>query len=559
MPPAGWTSFHRRLNTLFLSHLSLASSAHRPFSSRSSKPFFISTPIFYVNSEPHIGHLHSLLVADVLTRYQSLLHPDQVPLFSTGTDEHGLKIQRAASSSHTPAKEFCDVISQSFVDLARKFDCNYTKFIRTTDEEHFEVVREVWRRLDQSGHIYKAKYEGWYCVSDESFVANYEEKLLDGHMRKVSPESGHPVEWRCEENYMFKLSLFRDRLTQWLSSNEDAVKPSKFNNYLKSLLHNFEWADLSISRPADRLTWGIPVPNDESHTIYVWLDALVNYLTVVDYPSGSKMSYWPPDVQVIGKDIIKFHAIYWPSFLLALGLPLPRKLLIHSHWTIDSIKMSKSLGNVVKPLDLREDFTTDGVRYYLMRASNLTDDANFSRKMMHRTVNSELADTLGNLLSRTCAPSVNRQQVYPAYEADVEIENSQLMEQVEASIRKLPHTVASAYESAQFNLVADEAMHLLRLANSLFHQQAPWKTIKDPTLHAGVDRTIFTCLEALRVSSILLSPIVPTVSTVILDKLNVPSAERTWRHACDQFDCDRPSRPLAGSDAIVYSRVRLDQ
>lgn len=536
-------------------HLSmLCAMCLRPQCDLSNVDSFLVTP-----AEPHIGHLHSLLVADVLTRFHRLLNPSQVPLFSTGTDEHGMKIQRAATASNKPAKEFCDVISQSFIHLAHSFDCRYSHFIRTSDEEHSRVVTQVWKQLFASGYIYKAKYEGWYCVSDESFVPKYEEKQVDGQLVKVSPESGHPVEWHCEENYVFKLSHFRNQLLQWVHGDVNCVTPAKFHHYLKSVLDHFEWSDLSVSRPSSRLSWGIPVPEDPSHTIYVWLDALVNYLTVAHYPNGDKMTYWPPDVQVIGKDIIKFHAIYWPCFLMALGLPLPRKLLVHSHWTVDSIKMSKSLGNVVKPHDLKQEFTTDGVRYYLMRASNLVDDANFSLKVMRRTVNAELADTFGNLLSRVCAPSVNAAQEYPAYDPSVDIEGAHLAQEIEECLRKLPVTAAEAYERAHFNVVADEAMAILRMTNLFVHQQAPWKMVKDPALSGPVTRTLFTCLEVLRVTSIVLSPIVPAICARVLDKLDVPDSSRNWTDATVQFVPGIQMRPLSTVKAIVYSRVKTDE
>ena len=488
-----------------------------------------------------------------MARFDQLLHPNEPQLFSTGTDEHGLKVQKAAIEKGIQPKEFCDSISGSFKRLADSFDCNYNYFIRTSDAKHAEVVSRVWRKLASKGLIYKTKYEGWYCVSDESFVTSVEEKQVNGQVVKVSPESGHPVEWRSEENYMFKLSQFVEPIKKWLDSNPDAIKPNKFLNLVKSLAIE---KDLSISRPRDRLSWGIPVPDDPSHTIYVWLDALINYLTVAEYPDGAKMAHWPPNVQVIGKDITKFHAIYWPAFLLALELPLPQKLLIHSHWQVDGVKMSKSLGNVVDPFEIKDIYSVDGVRYYLLRASSLQDDGNFSRKIMTRIVNSELADSFGNLLSRTVAPAINRSQVFPSFHPNVQVSASDLQVQIEEALNELPHSCAKNYDEGLFNLVVDEVMNVVRMGNHFYHQQAPWVLAKDPSQQDVLAKTIFTCLEIMRVTSIVLSPIVPSLSKIILNRLNVPPSSRSWSDACVQFDPHQPPHPLAPRGSIVYSRIK---
>lgn len=495
-----------------------------------------------------------MVVADVLSRFNQLVNPEEPGLFSTGTDEHGLKVQKAAMDKGIAPKEFCDSISGSFKTLADTYNCNYTHFIRTSDSKHAQIVSEVWKRLYNSGYIYKAKYEGWYCMSDESFVQNVEEKEVAGQMIKVSPESGHPVEWQSEENYMFKLSEFIEPITKWLASNPGAISPAKFHYYITSMLSHSEAKDLSISRPRNRLTWGIEVPGDPSHTIYVWLDALINYLTITDFPDGEKMCHWPPNVQVIGKDIIKFHAIYWPAFLLALDLPLPQKLLVHSHWTVDAVKMSKSLGNVVNPFEVKDTFTIDGIRYYLMRASSLQDDGNFSRKIMTRALNSELADTLGNLLSRTVAPSVNKLQMYPSLTDN--LPPSELELEIRERLKKLPSFCSENYQDGLFNCVADEVMYVLRLGNLFYHRQAPWKLVKDEAKTNELLRTLFVCLEVLRVTSIILSPIVPAICKQVLDKLNVPIPERSWVHACSQFDYEKKAQKLGPGNSIVFTRIK---
>ena len=315
-----------------------------------------------LDSEPHIGHLHSLLVADAIHRFKQLQGVDNT-IFSTGTDEHGIKVQRAAEAKGVEPQVFCDQISERFQKMTIDFNSSNTTFIRTTDIQHKEIVHKFWNKLQENGHIYKSKYQGWYCSSDESFVTTVEDVTKDGVTKKVSSESGHEVEWIEEENYMFKLSQFQEPLLRWLDTKPAVIVPDVFHALVKQIVSK-GLQDLSISRPSNRLSWAIRVPNDESQTIYVWLDALANYLTVAGYP---ETKLWPPDLQVIGKDILKFHAIYWPAFLIAAGLEAPRKILCHSHWTISDLKMSKSKGNVVDPFKKADHVTSEGLRYFLLR------------------------------------------------------------------------------------------------------------------------------------------------------------------------------------------------
>lgn len=284
-------------------------------------------------------------------------------IYSTGTDEHGIKVQRAAEGKNLDPQIFCDQVSCRFQKLCQEFNASNTHFIRTTDANHKEVVQKFWNKLKESGHIYKSKYQGWYCSSDEAFVTNVEDVTKDGVTKKVSSESGNEVEWIEEENYMFKLSQFQEPLLKWLDTVPPVIIPNSFHSLVKQTVSR-GIQDLSISRPSSRLSWAIPVPNDESQTIYVWLDALVNYLTVAGYPDAKQ---WPPDLHVIGKDILKFHAIYWPAFLMAVGMEPPRRILCHSHWTISDEKMSKSKGNVVDPFKKALEFSPEGLRYFLLR------------------------------------------------------------------------------------------------------------------------------------------------------------------------------------------------
>ncbi|KAJ8031056.1 Methionine--tRNA ligase, mitochondrial [Holothuria leucospilota] len=336
------------------------------------KPVYISTPIFYVNAVPHIGHLYSVVLADFFHRYMKMTGTTDA-MFSTGTDEHGLKVQQAAASAGKDPKLFCDEVSQEF---KRLFDCSdvaYTDYIRTTEERHRKAVKCFWEELFSRGFIYKGHYEGWYSTSDETFLP--EGQITDGTDKngqkiKVSVDSGNTVEWTTETNYMFKLSEFGDHLMKWLETNPKSVQPTKFHSMVKTWVRA-GLKDLSVSRQKSRLEWGIPVPGDDSQTIYVWLDALVNYLTVCGYPDS--LCGWP-GINIVGKDILKFHAIYWPAFLMAAGLEPPQAVVCHSHWTMDNFKMSKSRGNVVDPFDQLKKYSSDGLRYFLLREGVLHSD-----------------------------------------------------------------------------------------------------------------------------------------------------------------------------------------
>ncbi|CAH1967738.1 unnamed protein product [Acanthoscelides obtectus] len=389
----------------------------RHFSGQVKSKKFFTTPIYYVNASPHIGHLYSSVIADAAQRWQRILEKDSTVVFSTGTDEHGSKIQQAASTRDISPSLYCATVSEHFKRLADKFDIGYTNFVRTSEEKHKNTVVKFWNKLSEKGHVYKSSYEGYYCVQDETFLTETqlkEVKTENGADMLVSLESGHPVEWTTEENYMFRLSKFREDLIHWLRNNENVVRPKKFHKILLDMLSN-ELQDLSISRPVTRVHWGIPVPEDDSQTVYVWLDALINYLTASGFgkDEGVFSRAWPPDVQVIGKDILKFHGIYWPAFLLASDLELPRTILCHSHWTVNDEKMSKSKGNVVCPFDRSHTYSTEGLRYFLLREGVAHSDGNYSDTKVLRILNSELADTLGNLLNRCTGTVLNPRQIFP--------------------------------------------------------------------------------------------------------------------------------------------------
>ncbi|XP_062520298.1 methionine--tRNA ligase, mitochondrial-like isoform X2 [Corticium candelabrum] len=373
---------------------------------------FVTTPIFYVNAAPHVGHVYSAVLADALHRWHRIQGKSPA-IFSTGTDEHGLKVQHAAASQNMDPQLFCDDVSRLFKKLFNAYDVSYNDYVRTTERRHVECVEYFWNRLAANGWLYKDSYEGWYSVSDETFVGKSQVTQFDdehGNQCMVSTETGNVVEWTKEENYMFRLSHFKEQLLSWLNCHSAAVYPSVYATEVKEFVSN-GLADLSVSRQSSRLQWGIPVPNDPSQMIYVWLDALVNYLTVAGYPHNN--FHWPPTHHIVGKDIVKFHAIYWPAFLMAVGLDPPKRVVVHAHWTRDTLKMSKSRGNVVDPFDNLRHWGSDVIRYYLLKDGSLHRDSDYCDDRIASSLNGDLADSLGNLLQRCTAPSLNPSQSVP--------------------------------------------------------------------------------------------------------------------------------------------------
>jgi methionyl-tRNA synthetase len=359
---------------------------------------------------PHVGHLYTMVLTDILKRWQVLR--GKRAILCTGTDEHGMKIQQAASGAKTEPKEFCDAGAEVFKTLARRAKLSNDYFIRTTDPDHKEAVQHIWTLLEARGYIYASKHEGWYSVSDETFYPESAiEKRLDpfnGRTYMASSETGKEVEWTSEPNYHFRLSAFKENLLEFYKENPQFVVPvSRMNDVVRWVSEGLE--DLSVSRPVERLSWGIQVPDDESQTIYVWLDALVNYVTKAGYPwapGREEAGGWPADVQVIGKDIVRFHCIYWPAFLLALDIPPPKQILTHAHWTLGKQKMAKSTGNVVNPFFALDRFGVDTIRYYLAHDGGLVDDADYENKYIVEKYKKGLQGGLGNLVSRITRPKI---------------------------------------------------------------------------------------------------------------------------------------------------------
>ncbi|XP_044522367.1 methionine--tRNA ligase, mitochondrial [Gracilinanus agilis] len=515
--------------------------------------FCFTTPIFYVNAAPHIGHLYSALLADALARYRRLraatppVTSPAAPLvrFSTGTDEHGLKIQQAATAAGLTPSELCDRVSAQFRALFQEAGISITDFLRTTEARHRRAVHYFWGVLHARGLLYKGLYEGWYCASEECFLP--EGKVTwrpgpDGQSHPVALDSGHPVCWMKEENYIFRLSQFREPLRQWLLDDPQAITPDPFRHTVLQWLEE-DLPDLSVSRGNSHLYWGLPVPGDPTQTIYVWVDALVNYLTVIGYPDSEQEAWWPATHHIIGKDILKFHAIYWPALLLGAGMTPPHRIYVHSHWTVHGQKMSKSLGNVVDPLTCLDQFTVDGFRYFLLRQGVPNWDCDYYEKKVVKLLDAELADALGGLLNRCTATSLNPTGTFPVFSTScfpsmegimaaptkAQPEDYALVKAVSA----LPLQVESYYENFQIYKALEAVSTCVRQTNGFVQRNAPWKLNRENLADAQwLDTVLHVTLECLRVFGLLLQPVTPALADKLLSRLGISETERGLQNIC---------------------------
>ncbi|KAL1993125.1 hypothetical protein VTN49DRAFT_3882 [Thermomyces lanuginosus] len=528
-PSSRCASCLNSLRWLKLQHRVYATSAD------TKKPFYVTTPIFYVNAAPHVGHFYTMVLADTFKRWQLLLGNTDAQ-FLTGTDEHGIKIQRAAQKAGMDTQSFCDMNCKTFQDLAKMANIKNDHFIRTTDETHKEAVRYFWEMLQHRGYIYTSKHEGWYSVSDETFFPQSQvQSALDpatGRKRMVSIETGKEVEWSSETNYHFRLSALRDQLLQFYHDNPDFVRPKPFMDaVVKSVESGL--SDLSISRPIERLSWGIRVPGDDSQTVYVWLDALVNYLTKAGYPfppgEESKLG-WPADIHVIGKDIVRFHAIYWPAFLLALDLPLPRNILVHGHWTMNREKMSKSTGNVVNPFFAVDRFGIDTMRFFLTYQGPLGDDSDYDNSFIVRDYKKLLMSGIGNFINRV--PRIVNRDVEPCMRAAAEDklpEPSAEDVEFEEFLKSVPSRVADQMNNLNPKGAIREVMGIIDRGQKYFHATAPWEYKKTDVTQAY--RIIYNAMETFRITALLLQPFMPDKAAEILDMIRVDPAKRGFRDA----------------------------
>ncbi|KAH9002278.1 tRNA synthetases class I (M)-domain-containing protein [Lactarius hatsudake] len=518
--------------------------SYSSFSGGGDKPYYLTTPIFYPNSVPHIGHLYTLVTTDILARHARLSRPDRTVSFLTGTDEHGLKIQKAAEAQNSKPLEFCDRISDRFRVLAGKADASYTRFIRTSEKDHHYAVQHVWHELDSKGLIYKGSHKGWYSISDECFYTDNQVECLGSPGSStsrssedivVSKETGSVVEWTEEVNYKFRLSNFRDFLLARYQSDPHAIHPPQQHANVLDML-SMPLEDLSVSRPRHRLHWGIAVPNDPAHTVYVWFDALINYLTGAGYPWNAEKerieSCWPPDLQVVGKDIVRFHAIYFPAMLQALDLPLPKRLLAHSHWTVNRRKMSKSIGNVVDPFQAIDELGADPVRYYLARiGGRFKDDVDWSSEQLENNA-SELQSLLGNFYLRITSAAIRKRlpedfQSCSRETLEQSMDIKKLIEVVDP-LESLAAVVDNHLEGLRIAEALEAIISQLKAANAMMNATEPWA--KD-TPQALIGEVYTLSLETLRVCGILLQPFIPAKAGMLLDAMSISPSERSLQHA----------------------------
>jgi methionyl-tRNA synthetase len=479
--------------------------------------YYVTTPIYYVNGAPHVGHAYTTIAADVLARFKRLDGYDV--FFLTGTDEHGQKVEKAAADAGLDPQAFTDRVSAQFRDMADRLNISYDDFIRTTEERHKVSCAALWRRIAAAGDIYLGHYEGWYAVRDEAF---YDEAELterpDG--TKVAP-SGAPVEWVREPSYFFRLSAWQDRLLAFYEANPDFIAPASRRNEVMSFVRG-GLNDLSISRTSFR--WGIPVPDAPGHVMYVWLDALNNYATACGFPdpNAPRWAFWPADVHVIGKDIVRFHAVYWPAFLMSAGVPPPKRVTTNGWWVVDGEKMSKSLGNVVDALAMAETFGLDQVRYFLMREKPFGADGGISHKAMISRTNVDLANDLGNLAQRTLSlVARNCEGRLPGRGSITEADTILL-----AAADALPALMRERVEKQLFHEGLEEVWKVVRAANAYIDHQAPWALRKtDPARMAAVLRVL---VDVLRAIGTVLQPFMPDSMAKLLDQLGVAPDARQF-------------------------------
>eukprot|EP00792_Barthelona_sp_PAP020_P009834 TRINITY_DN3323_c0_g3_i1.p1 TRINITY_DN3323_c0_g3~~TRINITY_DN3323_c0_g3_i1.p1 ORF type:complete len:742 (+),score=195.15 TRINITY_DN3323_c0_g3_i1:40-2226(+) len=475
-------------------------------SEKPEKPFYVTTPIFYVNDAPHVGHVYSTMLADITARW----FRDQrgFPVrFVTGTDEHGLKVQRAAESSNVDPQEHCNKYSTRFKETFGKFNLNYDRFIRTTDVDHHENVQNIWNKLLEKGLIYRGNFGGWYAVSDECFYTENDIEEVtdaDGNTVRIAKESGAKCVWMEEENFMFRLSSFEKPLLEWFAANPNWIVP-RYRQ--RDMIHFVEngLQDISVSR--QKVSWGVPVPGVDGETIYVWIDALPNYLTAAGY--GTDNSVWPADLHVLGKDILKFHSIIWPAILMALEVPLPKKLVAHGWWTKDGAKISKSTGNTFDINEMANKWGLDPLRYCLAYGATHGADGDFSERIMQSRLNSDLADAFGNLFCRAISSKLIDNCEIPTPGEYIQQERD-IIAKINETVGMVDHWM---YTVDTKNCL-EEIWTIVRELNAYFQSQAPWKKSGERK-----DTIMYFLMECIRIITCLFSPVMPEKAQIVFNQL----------------------------------------
>ena len=475
------------------------------------KPFYITTPIYYVNDKPHIGHAYTTILADVVARHHRNSGKDV--FFLTGLDEHGQKVQQAAEKRGVDPKKHCDEMAPRFLELWKRLHIQYNDFIRTTEKRHTDTVKKILQNVYDKGDIYEDSYEGLYSVSEERFIT--EKEAESGHYRDIKKLK--------EKNYFFKMSRYQEKLIEHIEQNPMFIQPAHRKNevlgFLKSPL-----SDLCISRPKSRLNWGIELPFDSKYVTYVWFDALINYVSALGLNSEDEKykSFWPVNFHLIGKDILTTHAVYWPTMLMSAEIKLPRSIFAHGWWMSDQSKMSKSLGNVIAPLELIESYGVDPVRFYLMKEMVLGQDSNFSMDSFIKCYNSDLANDFGNLLSRV-SNLVNK-----FYNGSL-VEGEDLSEDglaIKKNAKETINEVSLLMDEMKINDAIERVLQFVRNVNKFLELTAPWKVVKTDLKRAG--RILFTAAESLRVIALLFSPIMPNRTKSVLNILNSKNKAVYW-------------------------------
>lgn len=477
-----------------------------------NKKYYVTTPIYYVNDKPHIGHAYTSLACDVLARFKRLDGYDV--FFLTGTDEHGQKVEKAAKEKGLSPKDFTDEVSMRFRELTKLMNYSNDDFIRTTEERHYKAAQALWNTLIEKGDIYLGAYEGWYAVRDEAFYTEGDTEVKNGI--RYAKESGAEVEWLKEESYFFKLSKYQDKLLEYYDAHPDFILPKTRCNEVTSFVRS-GLRDLSVSRAS--FTWGIPVPGDANHVMYVWLDALTNYLTATGYPdiyNSKYQEFWPANLHMVGKDIIRFHAVYWPAFLMAADLPVPNRVFAHGWWTNEGQKISKSIGNVIDPFEIVHEYGLDQMRYFLLREVPFGNDGDFSRDSVANRINSELSNEFGNLAQRVFSMIYkNCDGHVPAYDALTE-EDKQLLEMVNDTLVEARDKV----DNQAFHEMLEVIWKLIRAANQYIDYQAPWSLKKTDPERMNI--VLGVLAEVIRNITILLQPVMPQSAEKMLDYLSIP-------------------------------------